>query len=140
MAGIVLLPWGSWVRSWERGADTHKFLYIYGMSPFEALALLQAAPAFRHPVIQPPAVDSSTNPARWADLGCGSGLFTLALASLLPAASTVYAIDRYPAIRSQLTPNQVSIQPKKADFVKQNLPTLRPRRRTHGQLPPLCKR
>jgi SAM-dependent methyltransferase len=102
----------------------YKFLYIYGMSPFEALALLQAAPAFRHPVIQPPAVDSSTNPARWADLGCGSGLFTLALASLLPAASTVYAIDRYPAIRSQLTPNQVSIQPKKADFVKQNLPTL----------------
>ncbi|AQX05402.1 methyltransferase type 11 [Elizabethkingia meningoseptica] len=31
---------------------------------------------------------------RWADLGCGSGLFTTALAELLPNGSTVYAIDR----------------------------------------------
>jgi len=29
----------------------------------------------------------------WADLGCGSGLFTKALASLLPKDSTIYAID-----------------------------------------------
>lgn len=93
------------------------------MSPSEALALLSPAPVFRHPALQPTS-DRSSNPARWADLGCGSGLFTLALASLLPPASTVYAIDRYPSIRSQLTPNQVSIQPKKADFAKQNLPTL----------------
>jgi trans-aconitate methyltransferase len=82
------------------------------MSPAEALALLSPAPI------------KFTNAARWADLGCGAGLFTVALASLLPPGSTVYAIDRKPAIRPQLTPNQVSIQPKKADFVKQNLPTL----------------
>lgn len=29
----------------------------------------------------------------WADLGCGSGLFTKALASLLPQGSTIHAID-----------------------------------------------
>jgi hypothetical protein len=30
----------------------------------------------------------------WADLGCGSGVFTLALASLLAAGSSIHAIDR----------------------------------------------
>lgn len=30
----------------------------------------------------------------WADLGCGSGLFTYALASLLPQGSTIYSIDK----------------------------------------------
>lgn len=30
----------------------------------------------------------------WADLGCGDGTFTLALAELLPAGSTIHAIDR----------------------------------------------
>jgi trans-aconitate methyltransferase len=30
----------------------------------------------------------------WADLGCGRGLFTYALASLLPQHSTIYAIDK----------------------------------------------
>jgi SAM-dependent methyltransferase len=32
--------------------------------------------------------------ATWADLGCGDGTFTLALASLLPAGSTIHAVDR----------------------------------------------
>ena len=30
----------------------------------------------------------------WADLGCGSGLFTRALAGLLYTGSTIYAIDK----------------------------------------------
>jgi len=30
----------------------------------------------------------------WCDLGCGTGTFTLALATLLPPGSTIYAIDR----------------------------------------------
>ncbi len=33
-------------------------------------------------------------PATWADLGCGDGTFTLALATLLPAASVIHAMDR----------------------------------------------
>ncbi len=33
-------------------------------------------------------------PETWADLGCGDGTFTRALASLLPAGSTIHALDR----------------------------------------------
>jgi ubiquinone/menaquinone biosynthesis C-methylase UbiE len=33
-------------------------------------------------------------PATWADLGCGDGTFTLALATLLPAGSVIHAMDR----------------------------------------------
>jgi ubiquinone/menaquinone biosynthesis C-methylase UbiE len=36
---------------------------------------------------------SMGGPQVWADLGCGDGTFTAALASLLPAGSTVHAID-----------------------------------------------
>lgn len=32
----------------------------------------------------------------WADLGCGNGTFTCALAELLPAGSHIHAIDREP--------------------------------------------
>lgn len=35
----------------------------------------------------------------WADLGCGSGLFSTALAHYLPEGSTIYAIDHKPATR-----------------------------------------
>lgn len=52
------------------------------MSPDEARALIA------HPSL------SEGGPQVWADLGCGDGTFTLALASLLPAGSTVHAIDR----------------------------------------------
>jgi hypothetical protein len=33
-------------------------------------------------------------PTAWADLGCGDGTFTLALASLLAPGSTIHAMDR----------------------------------------------
>ncbi len=36
----------------------------------------------------------SDSPQQWVDLGAGDGLFTRALASLLPASSSVLAIDR----------------------------------------------
>ncbi len=38
--------------------------------------------------------DKPFTKSNWADLGCGSGLFTYALASLLPQGSTIYAIDK----------------------------------------------
>ena len=44
----------------------------------------------RHPSL------SAGGPQLWADLGCGDGMFTVALASLLPAGSTVHAIDNNP--------------------------------------------
>ncbi|SFW87673.1 class I SAM-dependent methyltransferase [Chitinophaga sancti] len=37
--------------------------------------------------------------SQWADLGCGSGLFSTALAHYMPEGSTIYAIDHKPATR-----------------------------------------
>lgn len=37
---------------------------------------------------------AALGPTRWADLGCGDGTFTRALASLLAAESTIHAMDR----------------------------------------------
>ena len=51
------------------------------MSPEDARALIA------HPSL------SAGGPQVWADLGCGEGTFTVALASLLPAGSTVHAMD-----------------------------------------------
>jgi ubiquinone/menaquinone biosynthesis C-methylase UbiE len=52
------------------------------MSPDDARALIA------HPSL------SEGGPQAWADLGCGDGTFTVALASVLPAGSTVHAIDK----------------------------------------------
>jgi trans-aconitate methyltransferase len=41
-------------------------------------------------------IKGNTEPQTWADLGAGSGLFSLALAETLPPASTIYAIDQQP--------------------------------------------
>lgn len=54
--------------------------------------------------------------ATWADLGCGSGLFTNALLSYLHPKSTIYAIDRYP-----VKINHPSIVLKQMDFVTADL-------------------
>ncbi|HEY0608293.1 MAG TPA: class I SAM-dependent methyltransferase [Chitinophaga sp.] len=56
----------------------------------------------------------------WADLGCGSGLFSRALAGLLQAGSTVYAVDKEP-VRLE-SKNGVTIKPLQLDFVASELP------------------
>ena len=60
-------------------------------------------------------------PATFADLGCGTGLFTRALARLLADGSTIYGIDRTPGLRQQTTPNGVHLIPLILDFVKEDL-------------------
>ncbi|GGB22958.1 class I SAM-dependent methyltransferase [Puia dinghuensis] len=60
-------------------------------------------------------------PTRWADLGCGSGTFTLALAHFLPKDSAIEAIDLHPDIKRQTTSNGVHIHPREADFVTGHL-------------------
>ena len=60
----------------------------------------------------------------WADLGCGNGTFTLALATLLTAGSFVYAIDSNAASLQQMPTSykQVSIEKHNADFTSDALP------------------
>lgn len=61
------------------------------------------------------AIPIHQSPQKWIDLGCGSGTFTLALASLLPAGSTIYAVDKIDQI---INTNhlEVNIVYVKADF------------------------
>jgi SAM-dependent methyltransferase len=98
----------------------------------------------------------TANPTRWADLGCGSGTFTLALAEIIGRAasprsasierrpatplrpslaglsaafaslgcspgSAIEAIDLRPGIARQTTAGGVTIIPRAADFVKDEL-------------------
>jgi ubiquinone/menaquinone biosynthesis C-methylase UbiE len=60
----------------------------------------------------------------WADLGCGNGTFTLALANLLLQGSLVHAVDNNAAALKQIPSgyNQVSIEKHKIDFVGDVLP------------------
>ena len=59
----------------------------------------------------------------WADLGCGSGLFTCALASLLYKESIVYAIDKnISSFKNNAPFKSVTIKPIEMDFENDNLP------------------
>jgi ubiquinone/menaquinone biosynthesis C-methylase UbiE len=86
------------------------------MTQRDAIALID------HPFLRWPTpragADLLPAPAHWADLGCGSGTFTLALAGLLPPGSTIEAIDLRPGITRQTTAGGVTIIPRSADFVK----------------------
>lgn len=66
-------------------------------------------------------IGNMDQPQHWADLGCGTGLFTEALAALLPTGSSITAID----VNQQRPPatmgNNVTVQFKKADFVADEL-------------------
>jgi len=78
------------------------------------MELNEAIELIRYEGIEGPGVSN------WADLGCGSGLFSRALAGLLQAGSTVYAIDKEP-VRLAST-NGVTIKPLQLDFVANDLP------------------
>jgi ubiquinone/menaquinone biosynthesis C-methylase UbiE len=85
------------------------------------MELSQAIHLIAHPSL------AQQNNALWADLGCGSGLFTYALANLLPDGSRIYAIDkREVEFSKQTKPSNTVIERRQADFVTQalNLPHL----------------
>ena len=102
----------------------------------EAIDLLDS-PQLRalKPVVAPPAPGTSpltANPRtamppnavarlRWADLGCGSGLFTEALAQFLPRGSMIYGVDLRPTLYTEVA-NGVALVPIQADFVNIPLP------------------
>lgn len=58
--------------------------------------------------------------SQWADLGCGSGLFTTALSHYLSAGSCIYAVDKKPA-GSIFVRDSVSVFVQKKDFVNDPL-------------------
>lgn len=60
----------------------------------------------------------SLGPTAWADLGCGSGTFTLALAELLAPGSTIHAIDRDASALRAIPPmhNDVRLTTHRGDF------------------------
>lgn len=59
----------------------------------------------------------------WCDLGCGTGTFTLALATLLPAGSVIHAIDKDERSLSQIPDRyqDVTIRKKVVDLGKSDL-------------------
>ena len=76
------------------------------------MELNQAIQLIRHPRFSPQKIET------WADLGCGSGLFTQALSTLLISGSTVYAIDTdQKALNRVRSSSDISIEKIQADFV-----------------------
>lgn len=82
------------------------------------MELSAALHLIRHPRLLSP------GPACWADLGCGSGLFTTALAQILPRGSTVYAVDRSRLSLEQVpsVPGGLRVKKLLADFAAEDLP------------------
>ena len=68
--------------------------------------------------------DASHGPQIWADLGSGSGMFTLALAGLLPPESIIHAVDTSMASLNKIPGqyNSVKIEKNQIDFVTNPLP------------------
>ena len=63
-------------------------------------------------------------PTTWADLGCGAGTFTLALAELLAPDSVIHAMDRDASALRQIPSSHksVSIRAHRGDFMSQAWP------------------
>ncbi|HEX9509845.1 MAG TPA: class I SAM-dependent methyltransferase [Puia sp.] len=76
------------------------------MSPDEAFSL-----------IKNDAIPRDKRITHWADLGCGTGLFTQALSRLLQPGSSIHGIDNHPSLKRQTTPNGIGLIPLQLDFV-----------------------
>jgi SAM-dependent methyltransferase len=96
-----------WRRDWRPGRQ-----YDPTVRLADAIDLLSAS-----------GVDT-LGPTTWADLGCGTGTFTLALADLLSPGSTIHAMDRDgSALRSMPPEHQgVSITTHRGDFTNDTWP------------------
>jgi trans-aconitate methyltransferase len=82
------------------------------------MELTRATDLLTHPAFTPAAAE------QWADLGCGNGTFTQALASLLPPGSHIDALDTDAAALQQVPPRYAgtTITTHRLNFVTQALP------------------
>jgi len=67
-----------------------------------------------------PGVNKTETRQTWADLGAGGGLFTKALASLIPS-GLIYAIDKENSDWSEVSSNGVQVQKIRTDFIANEL-------------------
>jgi ubiquinone/menaquinone biosynthesis C-methylase UbiE len=58
----------------------------------------------------------------WTDLGCGSGVFTKALATIMGSASTIYAVDKEVQRIKATEGSAATIKFIKCDFIHETLP------------------
>jgi len=66
---------------------------------------------------------SISGPSNWADLGCGSGTFTTALAHYLEAGSLIYAVDQKLTANLYIpVPAGIQVKTMELDFVKDEWP------------------
>lgn len=67
---------------------------------------------------------SGSKPETWADLGAGSGTFTLALAELLPEKSKIYALDQDKRALARISSAYLGIRIQKVneDFERTQFP------------------
>lgn len=81
------------------------------MQPSEAIALIQ------HPLL------SHSTEQVWADLGCGTGTFTLALAALLAPPGLIYALDKDKIALNKIPNhyNDINIKKHIGDFMEDDL-------------------
>jgi SAM-dependent methyltransferase len=70
-------------------------------------------------------VEKTAGPQIWADYGAGKGLFTKALASLLPAGSRIYAIDNNADVLRTLSfgDDRIALEKLDLDFTKDTIPS-----------------
>ncbi len=79
---------------------------------------MQLNEAFK--LIQHPVIKEKT---AYADLGCGNGLFTKALAQLLSAQSVIYAVDKnQTALNNFSVDANIQLQKINIDFIKDEFP------------------
>lgn len=67
-------------------------------------------------------VTKTVEPSHWSDLGCGTGVFTNALAMLLGNGSTILAVDVQGNLKVHEDSAAAAIEFKQLDFVRQDLP------------------
>ena len=67
---------------------------------------------------------SSSIVQTWADLGCGSGTFTEALAQILPEGSTIYAVDRNKHLLKNIPDSygKIKVEKSSRNFLESELP------------------